>query len=213
MRLYSKFRPFLFAVALGLASVWFYKGMMLAKDYVHVDLPQTLSGDVLYIYRKDERFMPIGGGSHCCQPNISTSESGKPIRGRLSFVIHDQSIYEHRAGFRNRREFINIRIRHDGSYEIAPYLIECLDNRWTAPKQFTSKIIAASEFHTIELNRDIAFTVERPAIKGECQLYVGTADSAEKAQVLLFESQTIGSQITDESIDRLFGRWQRFINE
>lgn len=212
MQRYAKFRPFLFGLALGLACVWFYDRMISARESVHVDLPLAASSDVFYIYRKDERFLPIGGGSHCCLPNMSIIESDKPIKNHLRFTLHNQYFYQ-TIPLDHEKEFVNVKRRPDGSYDIAPYFIECLDNAWTAPKEFVPETPNHSEFHTLELNHDIKFTVKKPSVKGECQIYVGTANSLEKVRALLTESQAIRHPLTAKAIDRLFSRRERFINK
>ena len=212
MRLYFKFRPFLFAVALGLACVWFYKGIMLGKDYVHVDLPQTETGDVLSVFGIEQRFMPFGGGSHFCSGLYLDESSNSPNSDRLSFTVFQCpgfSRYDDRPP-----EFINVRHRADDSLEIAPYFFEC-SRPGSKPVRFVPDQTDFSEFQvqSITLTRDIEFTGEKPNWKGACQLYVGVAKDPSRAKELLeqasFQSKD-GKLLSDIIAD---GRRERFINE
>ena len=62
-KLYFRFRIFLMMLALGLAGVPFLNGVYEKWTEIHINLPQTKSGNPIYVFSKYESEMPHSGGS------------------------------------------------------------------------------------------------------------------------------------------------------
>lgn len=67
---YSKFRIALMTLAIGLASVWFFKGILITSD-ISVELPKIKSNSSI-LYFKVVKLPPskfgAGSGPNPCQP-------------------------------------------------------------------------------------------------------------------------------------------------
>ncbi|MEJ7847198.1 MAG: hypothetical protein WKF92_03800 [Pyrinomonadaceae bacterium] len=179
---YLKFRPFLFALSLGLACVWFYKGSMMSETRIDVILPETESGSVLFVFAREGRFMPSGGGSGHHRPQVLAQDSSNPIAGKLSFVMEQ---YSDVGG--DEAAFINIRhSKSNRSVELVPYFMECQHHPGGRFVKIPQVEKNSSKPITVELNRDFTFNVDKPAIKGVCQIYVVVGKSETGAREAFF---------------------------
>lgn len=206
---YFKFRPFLFAVALGLAGVWFYKGIMLGREYIDITLPQTESGNILFVFGQEQRFMPISGGSHF-RFGIRIDDSAKPIPGKLTFILP----YFSGPMESDIPDFVNIRrSQFDGSLELTPYFIECQERVGIGVVKIPQSEKKFSQHQTIQLKKDLKFTVDKPSVNGVCQLYVAISHTEPDAKALLLTNADQAENEQDFTNGVRYSRFTRFINE
>jgi hypothetical protein len=77
---YSKFRIALMTLAIGLASVWFFKGMNEGFFDVSVDLPKVQSENVLIVFPKTKKQMPCCLSYESYERGWLSGESEKPLK-------------------------------------------------------------------------------------------------------------------------------------
>jgi hypothetical protein len=162
---YSHFRILLFAVALGLASVWMWRGFAIANEYVSVDLPVVHSEEILQVFPIGRRWMPIEGGSGPDSPHVSLylkSENDGVRTFRLGNYLDDKPIY--------------VFLEHDAKSKLnvsVPYFLECLAPGKTESVAEFRDILSPRRVHRIDPQKYVEFSVHTgPEIKGRCWVSV-----------------------------------------
>jgi len=74
-RYYLRFRIMLMTFALGLASIGFFNLLTKYLNEISVNLPKVESDSPIFVFPRERKKMPYGGGSPCCDSNNYSNKS------------------------------------------------------------------------------------------------------------------------------------------
>ena len=162
---YHHFRIFLLALALGLATVWFVKGLSIAWSEIHVDLPKARSDNIILVHPINWRYFPSGGGSGPDHGHIELEKEEREKPDELIFRIQN---YDDQIGF-----LPYYPENGDQQKGIIPYFLECSPRKGEKFKVVSGRMFKQLPFNALKPRKHFSFTIKKPDIKGTCILSVG----------------------------------------